>query len=203
MATLDELLNVVGTDVLQELLEETPAAEQEHFVKVVQFKQAAFARAQELGPQVWKNWDFVKDAFKWSPVEPDDKVNAALSYAGHPQAIGRSLLRRVERYTLLVSYRAMDLSADKLDKILLHELVHMGYRGHGKDFRAVCQEVGGVVSGSGITDPGVHVEKKVGHRYRRVHTAKTEAEAMTWLRAEQTRMRAAGEPGVNWRLSFG
>lgn len=203
MATLDELLSVVGTDVLEELLVETPVATQERFVKVLDFKRVAYYRAVELGPQVWRNWNFVKDDFKWTPVEPDAKVYAALSMRGRPQAVGRSVLRRAEGYKLLVSHRAMKLSQSELDKVLLHELVHIGYSGHGKDFRDVCREVGGVVSGSGITDPGVHIEKKVGHRYRRVHTVQTEAEARAWLLQEQLRMRAAGEPGVNWRFTFG
>lgn len=201
--TLDELLNVVGTDVLEELLVETPVATQERFVKVLDFKQAAYRRAVELGPQVWRNWASVESDFKWSAVEPDAKVYAALSMKGRPQAIGRTVVRPAERYRLLVSHRAMALSQGQLDKVLLHELVHIGYSGHGKDFRDVCREVGGVVSGSGITDPGVHIEKKVGFRYKRVHTVQTEAEARAWLLQEQLRMRAAGEPGVNWRFSFG
>lgn len=165
---------------------------------VVKFKRACLDKALALGPTVWKNWNFVADKLGWVTGEPNDKVYAALAYAGQPKAVGRSILIASERYVLMVSYRAMELSEEQLRKVLLHELVHIGYRGHGRDFRDVCREVGGVVSGSGVTDPGTHVEKKIGHRYKRVRTFDDPKEAEAWAR-EQLRL----EPGSKWRLSFG
>lgn len=165
---------------------------------VVRFKQACFVDAKALGPTVWRNWDFVADKLTWTTGEPSDGVYAALAYAGKPKAVGRSLLIAAERYVLVVSYRAMELDAEQLRKVLLHELVHIGYRGHGEDFRAVCREVGGVVSGRGVTDPGTHVEKKVGHRFKRVRTFDDPKAAEAWAR-EQLRL----EPGTKWRLTFG
>ncbi len=173
------------------------------------FKKAAFDRAVELGPTVWpSSWDFVKERFHWSPVEPNAMVDAALSYAGSVSAMGRTLMRMAPKYTLLVSHRAMRHTQSDLDKIILHELVHIGYSGHDERFRAVCSAVGGIVSGSGVTEPGVHIEKKIGARYKVVHSIKEtgtagERAARHWIFTEQREMEARGEPRTSWRLSFG
>jgi hypothetical protein len=168
-----------------------------------QFKLDTFAEFLALGPRVWKNWDFVKDHCVLEMQPPSVKVHAGVLCLGKQRAIGRSILQRSERYSLLLHPMAMDLKPDGLTKILLHELVHLGYSGHGADFRKVCAEVGGVISGSGVTDPGYHVEMKVGARYRKVATFTSEAEAMKWQRNEVLTRRAAGEPNTRWRLAYG
>lgn len=159
--------------------------EQVRAEKMLEFKKASFERAKVLGPTVWKNWDFVKDQFFWSPVEPTEKVMAALSVKGKTTAIDRSVLQRAERYTLLVSHRSMDLKPEDLDKVLLHELVHMGYGGHGADFVKVCREVGGAVGSDAVTGgkEGVWFEQRQANgRYKDASpTFKTKPEAMAWF----------------------
>lgn len=186
-------------------------AEKSEYEAIVDFKKRMYDRAVELGPTVWKNWDFVKDVFKWTLVEPshESDVYAALLVKGKMSAIGRSVLRRAESYKLAASHRMMKLAPDKQDKVLLHELVHIGYGGHGADFRRVCQEVGGIISGSGVEEPGVHLEQKQGPRYVRVKTFQTEQEAKLWFlgwKADRTaEATARGEKADfgKWRVSFG
>lgn len=183
-------------------------AEKTRAKTILDFKKAAFERAKVLGPEVWKNWDFVKDVFFWSPVEPSEVVLAALSYPkARTQAIGRSLLQRAARYTLLTSFRAMELNPEQLDKVLKHELVHMGYSGHGKDFIAVCREVGGTVGSAAVTggEEGSYFEQRQPNgRYKRVSALfPTQAAAMTWFeeqraaRREQAIAWLAANPGKN------
>lgn len=164
-------------------------AQKEKAETILSFKKAMFERAVVLGPTVWKNWDFVKDHFVWSLEEPN-KVYASLWCDGKQRAIGRSVIQRSSTpYRLNVHHSMLELNSAEQDKILLHELVHMGYSGHGRDFINVCREVGGAVSGSGVTEPGVHLERKVGARYKRMQTFHTgdskadERKAREWYRA--------------------
>lgn len=151
-----------------------------------QFKMDTFGEFLALGPRVWKNWDFVKGRVFLGMQDPPKKVYAAVlchvPKTRKQQAIGRSILQAADRYDLLLSAsRLMKVTAEQREKVLLHELVHLGYSGHGKDFRKVCMEVGGVISGAAVTDPGFHMEKKVGHRYKRIMTFDTEAAAKAWF----------------------
>lgn len=157
---------------------------------ILKFKKAAFERAKELGPEVWKNWDFAKDVFRWSPNEPTDAVLAALSHPKGPTlAIDRRLLRRVAHYTLLVSFRAMELAPADLDKILKHELLHMGYPHHNADFRKVCREVGGVIADASVTggvEENFFEQRQPNGRYKRASPSfATEEEALAWFNSQE------------------
>lgn len=201
--------------------EQLSPVEQVRAEKMLEFKKAAFERAKVLGATVWKNWDFVKDVFFWSPEEPTEKVMAALGVTGRTQAVGRSVLRRAERYRLLVSHRAMALTPEQLDRILLHELTHVGYSGHGADFRAVCREVGGVVGSHAVTGgrEGVWFEQRQSNgRYKDAsptfeargtamawfqHPAQVAArlaEAEAWLAARPDKSREDARKALMWRM---
>lgn len=158
--------------------------------RLIDFKKKAYDRAVELGPTVWQNWDFVQDKFFWSPVEPSQDVLAALAYPkARTWAVGRKLIQIAPRYSLLVSFRAEALSDAELDKVLKHELLHMGYSGHGADFRKVCREVGGVVSSNAVTggEEGAWFEQRQANgRYKKASpTFETEALAMSWFQHPQ------------------
>lgn len=201
--------------------EQLSPVEQVRAGKMLEFKKAAFERAKVLGATVWKNWDFVKDVFFWSPEEPTEKVMAALGVAGRMQAVGRSVLQRATRYRLFVSHRAMALTPEQLDRILLHELVHMGYGGHGADFRAVCREVGGVIGSDAVTGgrEGVWFQQKQPNgRYKSAsptfetrgtamawfqHPAQVAArlaEAEAWLAARPDKSREDARKALMWRM---
>lgn len=178
-----------------------------------QFKLDTFGRFLELGPQVWTNWDSVKDRCRLSFDSPrglrSEKrgVLAAIMYRGttrqkNPLAFGRTIHQPMPEYDLLLTpYLMVDFKGPDLDKILLHELVHLGYGGHGADFRAVCTSVGGVLYGKSVRDPGVHIEQRQANgRYKRVKTFKTEPEARAWFNSmEQALIR--GEERERWQLA--
>lgn len=160
-------------------------ADKERAEAIVDFKRRAYDRAVELGPAVWENWDFVKDVFFWSPVEPSQPVLAALAYPkARTWAIGRKVIQRAPKYKLLVSFRAMTLTPEKLDAVLKHELLHIGYSGHGPDFRKVCREVGGVVGSDAVDgEAGTWFEQRQPNgRYKKASpTFETEPLAMAWF----------------------
>jgi hypothetical protein len=158
----------------------------------------AFALFKDAVRHVWKNADFVLPALEMSDEPPAEPVLASIAFAGQPFAIGRSLLTRSTRYTLRVNDELLTRPRDDVWKILVHEAVHLGYRGHGPSFREVARESGGVVSASALTEgDGVKVQKKVGARYQTMKTFPTEREALTWGKEQQS-----AEPGSRWRIEM-
>jgi hypothetical protein len=160
-------------------------------------REAALERFRAAAVEVWGKFPPQLE-LSVSAEPPKEDVYAAISYAGAPWAIGRSLIRYPRSATLLVSDAFLQLDAEKAWKVLLHEAVHLGYRGHGKDFRDVAREVGAVVSGAAVESGGaIEVQKKIGSRYKTVRTfpPDQEREALAWGR-EQARL----EHGSRWRM---
>ncbi len=156
-----------------------------------------FSRFLFLGPSVWTNWNDLKDRCVLGFDSPraagaKETALACIFFRGttsransKPKATGRTVYRPMPNYELLLTTQLMNEYTGKaLDKILLHELVHLGYAGHGPDFKAVCEEVGGVLYGAAANGtPGVHVEQKQPNgRFKRVKTFSTESEALKWWR---------------------
>lgn len=165
-------------------------AEKTRAERLIDFKKKAYDRAVELGPTVWKNWDLVKDKFFWRPAEPSQSVLAALVYPkARTWAVDRKLIQIAPRYSLLVSFRAETLPAAELDRVLKHELLHMGYSGHGADFRKVCREIGCIVGSDAVTggEAGTWFEQRQPNgRYKKASpTFETESLAMEWFRHPQ------------------
>ncbi len=157
--------------------------------------------------EVWGKWPPNLELVL-SPEEPTavdrgrEKPPASLSYArdARPMAVGRHLISYPRTATLRLADRLLVEPPERIRKILLHEAVHLGYPGHGADFRAVAREVGATVSESGLDDDIVQVQKKVGARFQTVKTfpGAEENAAVAWAK-EQLR----AEPGSRWRTLQG
>lgn len=180
----------------------------ERLQTVLEFKQAMFHRAVELLPRVWTNFEKLRERFDWHFENPSRGVLAGLYTCRNQFAIGASVLRMCEHYMLVVSPELMGHAPEAQDKVLLHELCHMGYSGHGAKFREHCTRVGGVVSGAGVggeVEPGVYVEWKPpgATRYtRHPQRFESQAEAHAFARQEIAARHSGGlEPG-KWRLVF-
>lgn len=173
-------------------------------------KQELFKRSVELLPQVWRNWEVLNERYSFTIDQPTGDVLAALLSARLPsgrrqEAIGNSVLRMAPRYVLMVSTEMFDLTPTERDKVLKHELLHMGYTGHGEDFRRAAVAVGAAISGASVTDgrePGVYAAKKVGARYAVMKRFDTQREAELWVMDETKRAHEVGEPRTRWRLEF-
>lgn len=194
--------------LLAQELASWPADEVKRLLAVIEFKQAMFRRAVELLPRVWTNFEKLRARFNWNFENPSRGVFAGLYTCRKQDAIGASVLRMCERYTLVVSPELMGHAPEAQDKVLLHELCHMGYSGHGAKFREHCTRVGGVVSGtavSGEVEPGVYAEWKPpgAARYaRHPQRFESQAEATAFVVQEMAARRSGGlEPG-RWRLAF-
>ena len=197
-----------------------------------EWRMATFSRFIALGPTVWRNWSFVADRIVLSFEVLDErkvvgeKALACVQYQGKsfakPQAIGRSILRAMPGYALVLSNRLMrEYTGVALDKILLHELVHLGYGGHGKDFQHVCKEVGGVIYGAAAVSSKVYAEQKQANgRYKRLHEFESEAalqawwidpvnvkarmdEVLAWMRAHPGRSERDAKAALRWRMTAG
>lgn len=128
---------------------------------------------------------------------------ASLEYlrSAMPVAVGRHLIRYPREATLRVSDELLVMSPEHIHKILLHEAIHLGYAGHGKEFRDVAREVGAVVTTAGLETGGkIEVQKKIGARFKtqREFPDSEEREATAWVKAQ-----AQAEPGSRWRIQFG
>lgn len=194
--------------VLTEALKTRSVDDLERFLALVEFKRAMFRRAVELLPRVWNNFEALRTRFGLRFEHPTRGVLAALYTCRNQSAIGAFVLRMCERYMLVISPKMETLSPEAQDKVLLHELCHMGYGGHDEKFRAHCAKVGGVVSGaaaSGAVEPGVYVEWKPpgAARYTR-HPQKFEsqAEATAFAQQEIAARRSGGLAPGRWRLVF-
>lgn len=145
---------------------------------------------------VWSNADFVLPHLSFDEtLWPSGECLAALVFEGNPRAIGTSILRRAPRYILLMSPKLLTMNPEAIWKIMVHEAVHIGHRGHGGEFRKLVRQFGGAVSGTAVENPVVMVQTKVGLRYQTVRKFEDEREAELWARAQQR-----AQPGTRWRL---
>ena len=169
---------------------------------------AIHARFLDAVRHVWRNADFVLPYVRadYADRPPKADVHAALLViGGRTRAIGDSVIQRAPAYALLVNPSIYDLPDDMIWRVLVHEAVHIGYSGHGEDFKRLVVEKGGVVAGAGVDTGGVvEVQKKVGARFKTVRTFPQEEqrEAEAWAREQANAARARGTP-ERWRLQWG
>jgi hypothetical protein len=163
-------------------------------------RQDAFDLFHAAVVAVWKNAEFVLPALAWSEepaVGGSELASVTFDHRG-VWASGRSLLSRAPKYTLRVSDALLAMPREKVAAIMLHEAIHLGYPGHGEEFRKIAREVGAPVSASAV-DRGdtIEIQKKVGSRYKTVRTfpGSEEREAIRWAKEQ-----ARAEPGSRWRM---
>jgi hypothetical protein len=160
-------------------------------------------RFKAAAARVWGDNAVFSTQFFVASEEPRTQDNGLPVYAAimhsdgcKPRASGRHLIQRCSGYKLLVSDRLLLQPDDMIEKVLLHEAIHMGHWKHTQEFREVAREVGAAVSGS-AAEAGqnvIKVQKKVGARYQTVKTFEDEDEATTWAK-EQIK-----SEGGSWRL---
>lgn len=171
----------------------------------LRFNRAAiFAAFKQAVRHVWVNADFVLPVLHMGEEEPKGGVLAAVVFGGKVAAVDDHLLRRAERYVLLVSDDLLLLPAVEVRRILIHEAAHLGHHGHGADFRRLVAVKGGVIAGAGVDSGGmIEAQKKVGARFKTMRTFPQDAEreATAWTKEQAAAARAAGTP-ERWRLQW-
>jgi len=96
----------------------------------------------------------------------------------NPQAIDNHLYRYCKEYTLQLSPRLLELPDDRLEKVLKHESIHMGYFRHDRNFLDLASKVGATFSEASFDTPGILIEVRGSNgRYHTVMTAQNPEEA--------------------------
>lgn len=150
---------------------------------------------------VWgAEWvDKLTFSFEVRPIKGD--VLAALSFWPRPKAVagGSTLISPAGdgSYVLIMSPRLLREDEDTIRKIMIHEAVHIGYVGHGAEFQRVVKRHGGALSERSAVEGRVHVQEKVGARYKTIET-------FADMERAKARLYALGRanPGKQYRITY-
>ena len=145
----------------------------------------AFKIFKEEADRVWGKEEMARLTFKLNPDPPKSKhAVASLSWRGRQR---RDLaFPRDKTFILSVSPDMLFHPLDVIKKFLIHEAVHIGYPRHTKAFYLKNKQVGGAVSEHEALGGKTRyfVERKEGHRFKKVYEAKDEHDAMNWYKKE-------------------
>ena len=104
--------------------------------------------------------------------EMKGRVLMSVAYVPVPttMAVGNNLIYAPPKVTVRVNERLFELPPDKIQKIVTHETVHLGYPNHGSDFMQLCLAHGGAPSELSASEEGWKVQVKKGSRFATVKT---------------------------------
>ncbi len=124
------------------------------------------------------------------------------------RAIGDTLVQPAmdKKYTLLVNPRLLEQDAAFVEKIMLHEAIHIGYPGHGGDFRRLALVHGAPITENMATGGQYQVQRQEKPKGRYVdvpgeaHDSLTKARARSLHLATEEKQRT----GIwfNYRVSY-
>lgn len=114
-------------------------------------------------------------------------------------AIGKNLIATSKNLTLQLNPKTLDLPQDKLEGVLRHEALHIGYHRHDKNFRKIAEELKIPVSFGHEGYVKIQEQQGKGKRYKTVAKAKDEREgkkiALDMLRKNRSK-------GYKYRLEW-
>lgn len=147
---------------------------------------------REYTKEMWgeNTYEKLKDRLTFVRGELKGNHLAAVVYAGNPRVIGDHLVVYANKYTVLVTDRFLALSDQKqAEGVLRHEVIHLGHRGHGREFREMAHRFGAPISEEASAGGGVKIQVKDGARYKTVEEIhdKSFDEVARWLRREHVR----------------
>lgn len=147
---------------------------------------------REYTKEMWgeNTYEKLKDRLTFVRGELKGNHLAAVVYAGNPRVIGDHIVVYANKYTVLVTDRFLALSDQKqAEGVLRHEVIHLGHRGHGREFREMAHRFGAPISEEASAGGGVKIQVKDGARYKTVEEIhdKSFDEVARWLRREHVR----------------
>jgi hypothetical protein len=150
---------------------------------------AAFEMFKEAGNKMWASGEQVTSLVTLSQEEPTAGTLASLARpTGRLRAVGNIIIRPAAKYVLRVSDRLLGMGTDHVRKIMIHEAGHLGYDGHGTDFRSIVTRNGGALSETGLQDgDAFHIQRKEGSRFKTIKSFENEQAARIWVREEARR----------------
>ena len=126
---------------------------------------------RQYAPKVWKNSPLLQRinfTFLLVPnKEMKHKVLMSIAYSSKPWAMGDSLIQVPSSMTVKVNERMFELPPEQRLKIIIHEIVHIGYADHSENFIKLCVQHGGAPSemASGEETATYKVQVKQGARF--------------------------------------
>ena len=115
--------------------------------------------------KIWRNDILNKVNFKFS-ISNVPKTYASVNWkaTAKPKAYGNSLYSVAKDIEVKVKPAFFDLPKKHQKKILIHEIGHIGYPQHNKEFREFVNKFGGTISVNALTKKYL-VQVKEGSRY--------------------------------------
>ena len=89
------------------------------------------------------------------------KIPMTIAYNSRPQAISNNLVQVPKNMTLYISECFFDFSEEDREKVIIHEVIHIGYSPHNEAFLKQVKKFGGVRSLSELENLGIQLQSKV------------------------------------------
>lgn len=143
-------------------------------------------RFREFAKEIWgDSYDFLtKSTWTFKQGQHEIRANnvlAAVVCNGRQSASGRTILARCPSYIIYFSDRLLeDTDDEKVDKVLKHEVLHLGYHKHTAAFYAVAHEVGAAITESAANGEKPYIEIKEGARFKKFMEFETFQEAKAY-----------------------
>ncbi|MCK4665993.1 M48 family metallopeptidase [Candidatus Dependentiae bacterium] len=127
--------------------------------------------------------------FKFTKREPKKGHILSLAYSSRPIAIRNALISAPTEMTLYYSESLFDYSKEDAEKIIIHEVIHIGHPGHSEAFITEVMRFGGIKSMAHLEGLGIQVQTKVrknkGERFKTIMTFKDDEEELAMNEANK------------------
>jgi hypothetical protein len=98
--------------------------------------------------------------FKFTKREPKKGHVLSLAYSSRPRAISNALISAPTKMNLYYSDIIFNYSKEDIEKIIIHEVIHIGYPDHTEEFMKQVTKFGGVKSMAHLEGLGIQVQSK-------------------------------------------
>jgi len=120
--------------------------------------------------------------FKFTKRKPKKDHILSLAYSSRPVAIRNVLVSAPTEMNLYYSDAIFEYSKEDFEKIVIHEVLHIGYPGHGTGFIGQVVKFGGIKSIAHLEGLGIQVQSKKrankGERFKTIMTFKDDEEIL-------------------------
>jgi len=89
------------------------------------------------------------------------KIPMTLAYNSRPQAIRNVLIQVPKNMTLYISESFFEFSEEDREKIIVHEVIHIGYSPHNQAYLTQVKKFGGVRSLTELENLGIKLQSKI------------------------------------------
>lgn len=118
-------------------------------------------------------------------IDPDRKTRMAIGgFQQRPRAIGNRMYWMNKKHILYVAPHTLKLSPETIRRIVRHEVIHLGYQLHNKEFFEMCQKYDATLTCTAEASnlPPFQVQTKEGNRYKTIRRFDKETEALIFLK---------------------